>query len=368
MKTKKAFIRHLNVLYVFILVAVLGIAVFSCKKTNPDNRIQQAYDLRMNGNADSALVLLDVVLAEDSTNALALYEIARTMHHIGLGNPRQLFGGLGDMQDLIGKAVENDPDNVIYKFYQGYLSYLGAYIAFMQQQPDASEKVKDVVEVYESVLDQKPDYNEATLYLVEILSVPKNMGGDSLKAQEYANKLVEMDAVFGAKATELLLPDSVNRVEFWHNVLEANQGNAEVLEQLGKAYLYKDSVNMGIKYLEEAMKADPEKDILLMDIARFYLMSSRGDSLKTELFLPDAEIMVNRYLETEPIKPLKAYVYSIMAWVKDGLGKTEEVEIMRDMATEIDPNVSKAFGLPPLVLFASPEEISHYYGYFSRPF
>ncbi|MCD4680884.1 MAG: hypothetical protein K8S00_10905, partial [Bacteroidales bacterium] len=173
---------------------------------------------------------------------------------------------------------------------------------------------------------------------------------------------------YGAKATELLLPDSVDRVEFWHEILEAEQGNAEVLEQLGKACLYKDSVNMGIKYLEEAMKANPEKDILLLDIARYYLMSSRGDSLKTELFLPDAEIMINRYLETEPIKPLKAYAYSIMAWVKDGLGETEEVEIMRDMATEIDPNVSKAFGLPPLVLFASPEEISHYYGYFSRPF
>ncbi len=368
MKTTKTFGLHYYGLSFIALTAVLLMGLFSCQKPAPDNRVLQAYNLRIDGNADSALLLLEKVVAEDSTNSLALFELARTEHHIGLGNPRLLFEGLYTMQDLVAKAVKYDEDNVIYKYYQGYLAYLGAYIAFMRQEADVSDKVRDVVNKYESVLDEKPDYYEAKMYLVEILSVPEKMGGDSLKALEYAHGLEKKDRVFGAKAIELLLPDTVSRIKYWHKVLEANPDNPEILEQLGKAYLYKDSVTMGVMYLEEAMKFDPGKKILLLDLARYYLMSSRGDSLKTEQYLPEAELVVNRYLETDAIAPLRAYAYTIMAWVKDGLGEKDQVEAMRDKALEIDPNVSKAFGLPPLILFSKPDEISHYYGYFSRPF
>jgi len=368
MKTETTFKRDLRVLTKCLLIAMLIVAFISCQETAPDNRIQQAYELRINGNADSALALLATVITEDSTNAHALFELARTEHQIGLGNPQKLFRQIKNMKVLTDKAVEYDPDNVIYKFYQAYLSYLGAYIAFMSQQPDAADKVKDVVVSYESVLEEKPDYHEAVLYLVEILSVPEEMGGDSLKAHEFANKLLETDAIFGAKAQELLLPDASDRIEYWYGALETNQGNAEILEQLGKAYLYQDSVEMGIKYLEKAMEADPEKDLLLLDLARYYLMTSRGDSIKSAMYLPDAEVVVNRYLETDAIVPLKAYAYTLMAHVKEGMGETDQVELMREKAMEIDPNVSKAFGLPPMVLFSKPDEISHYYGYFSRPF
>ncbi len=367
MKTKEIFRSHRHVLFMGVL-AIFILTLFSCQKTVPDNRIQEAYELRMNGNADSALTLLATIISEDSTNSLALFEIARTEHHIGLGNPQKLFGQINNMQVLIDKAVEYDPDNVIYKFYQGYIAYLSAYISFMSQDPAAAAKVNDVVAVYESVLDQKPDYHEAVLYLVEILSVPEEMGGDSLKALEFANNLLEVDAVFGAKAEEMLLPDDADRIGYWHEVLEKNPGNAEVLELLGKAYLYQDSVKMGIDFLNEAMKADPEKDVLLLDLARFYLMTSRGDSIKTAEYMPEAEAAINMYLETDAIVPLKAYAYTLMAHVKSSMGETEQVEVMREKAVEIDPNVSKAFGLPPLILFTNPEELSHYYGYFSRPF
>jgi hypothetical protein len=97
-------------------------------------------------------------------------------------------------------------------------------------------------------------------------------------------------------------------------------------------------------------------------------MTSRGDSVKTAKYMPEAEAVINMYLETDAIMPLKAYAYTLMAFVKEGMGKTDQVEIMREKALEIDPNVSKAFGLPPLILFSGPDELSHYYGYFSRPF
>ena len=366
METKKSFWRYVFIVPLFLMGCL--IINVSCQEPAADNRVQQAYELRMNGNADSALAILAVVITEDSTNSMALYELARTEHHIGLGNPNSLFKNLGNIRVLIDKAVEFDSDNVIYRFYQGYIAYLEAYIAFMRQQEDVSDKVKDVVSVYESVLEHKPDYYESELYLVEILSVPVEMGGDSLKAQQYVNDLIEKDPISGAKAKELLLPKTVNRIQYWKGVLDSNPGNPEVLEQLGKAYLYADSVTKGIECLEEAIDNDIIKNVVLLDIARFYLMSSQGDSLKMTQYMPEAETAVNRYLQTNPVAPLKAYAHAIMAFVKEGQGKQDEVNVMREKALAIDRNVSKAFGLPPLLLFSKPDEISHYYGYFSRPF
>lgn len=366
MKTKKSFWR--NILFVPVSLMLCLIINVSCQEPAKDNRVQQAYELRINGNADSALALLAVVITEDSTNSMALYEIARTEHHIGLGNPSSMFRNLRNIRLLMDKAVEYDPDNVIYLFYQGYLSYLDAYIDFMRQKPDVSGKVNDVVNIYKSVLEKDPDYLEAMMYLVEILSVPEQLGGDSLQAEQYAKSLAESDPVAGAKARELLLPDTVNRIKYWKEQLQVYTGNAEILEQLGKAYLYKDSVDMGKIYVEKAIEADSGNNILLLDLARYYLMSSRGDSVKSEKYMPEAELVINRYLETQPIAPLRAYAYTLLAWVMDGLGKKENVVKMREKALEIDPNVSKAFGLPPMILFSKPGEISHFYGYFSRPF
>ena len=369
MKTKSISRRHFFIMSLSVAIACISFMFYSCTVKEPGNKLQQAYELRMDGKADSAKAVLEQVIAEDSTNAAAWYELARTKHHIALGNPRELFGGLEDMQRTIEQAVENDPDNVIYSFYKGYAYYTGAYVSFRMQQPDAKEKVKDVVSAYESVLSLKPDYYEAMLYLVEILGIPeKDMGGDPSKAEAYAKQLEEMDEVYGAKARELLLPDDADRVEFWQKILENNQGNADVLEQLGKAYLYQDNVEQGAKYLEEAMKTDTEKEILLLDLARYQIMTVMEDEKLKDSALPLAEEAIKRYLDSEPIRPLKAFTFGLSSVVKYGGGDNIGADELREKANAIDPHFSKAFGVPPLVLFAKPDEISYYHSYFFRPF
>ena len=368
MKTKRISKRHFVVVSLSVAVACMSFVFLSCTGPKLDKEVQQAYELRMNGKADEAKAILEQVIAEDSTNAAALYELARTEHHIGLGNIPELLGGLEDIQQTIEKAVENDPDNVIYSFYKGYVCFTRAYASLKFEQPDAKERFKEVISAYESVLSLKPDYYEAMLYLVEILRIPEDMGGDPSKAEAYARQLEEMDEVYGAKARELLLPDDADRLEFWQKVLENNQDNADVLEQLGKAYLYQDKVEQGVKYLEEAMKTDPEKEILLLDLARYHIMTVQRDERLKDTALPLAEEAINRYLDSEPILPLKAYALGLLANVKWGLGDNKGAEELIEEAKAIDPYFSKASGVPPLVLFAKPDEISHHHAYFSRPF
>jgi tetratricopeptide (TPR) repeat protein len=113
---------------------------------------------------------------------------------------------------------------------------------------------------YESALKLKPDYHEALLYLVQIYGLlPEDMGGDKSKAEQYAKKLEEMDEILGAKARAILMPEEADYVEYWQKVSDKHKGNAEVLRELGRAYLFKDQVEEGVKCIDEAIGITPVK-------------------------------------------------------------------------------------------------------------
>ena len=116
MKTKSIFKRYFSILSLSIAVVCITFLFCSCTEQKLDNAVQQAYDLRMNGQADSAQVLLEQVITEDSTNAAVWFELARTKQHIGLGNPRKLMSEMVDVQQFAQNAVDNEPNNVIYQY------------------------------------------------------------------------------------------------------------------------------------------------------------------------------------------------------------------------------------------------------------
>jgi tetratricopeptide (TPR) repeat protein len=194
------------------------------------------------------------------------------------------------------------------------------------------------------------------------------MGGNPELAAQYARTLENIDKIWAAKARELILDKSKSRVNFWQNELKKNPGNAEVLEQLAKAYLYQDNTSEALKHLNQAIEADPTKYYLYLDLARYYLMSSRQDKDNAKNLLINAEASLNSFLETESIIPIRAFAYNMLSRAKRGMGAAEEASKLHDKAHSLDPNVSKAFGVPPALLFEKPETISTYHSYFSRPF
>jgi hypothetical protein len=71
---------------IFLQMIIIGILV-SCSYAgkNPDKEVLKAYELRMNGKVDEAKALLETILAKDSTNAMAHYEMARLKHYMLTG-------------------------------------------------------------------------------------------------------------------------------------------------------------------------------------------------------------------------------------------------------------------------------------------
>jgi len=369
MITKK-FLRSQAIL-IFLCGIIVSVSFLSCVGSEMDKTVLKAYDLRMNGKADEAKTLLEQLIAEDSTNAGAYYELARTKHHIGLGNPRQLFAVLEDMQQTIENAVENDPDNAIYAFYKGYICFTRAYVSSMRNQPDARKKVEETISAYESVLRLKPNYHEAKLFLVELLALlPSDMGGDSDEAEKYVRELEKADFEFGAKAREILMPEEANHVVFWKNIKKDQMNNDVILEALGRAYLNTNNVEEAIKSFEKAKDLNPKKNILYVDLGRYYMMQAMQNPGKLNSVFPMIENSFESYLNSqpEPINPLKAFVLGQLAKIKFRMDDKESGNKYHEKATALDPNYSKAFGTPSQILFDPPYDISRVHGYFFRPF
>ena len=354
---------------VMILLILQIMSSCSLAGNNPDKVVQKAFALRMNGKVDQAKALLEDILAKDSTNAMAYYELARLQHYMFVG------GGdakIGEIIHSVDKAVANDPQNVIYAYYKSVAYFLNAFSAM---QHDQGKEVKGHIAAtcveFENVLKLKPDYFEAMLYLVEIYGMlPRDMGGDSLQGIAYAEKLAKMNPYFGAKAKAALAPENTDQVKFWENLLSSDNKNPDLLMETGRACLYKDDPEKAEKYFNEAKKLDPEKNVLILDLARYHIMKvmQNKDLAKTELAVADN--FLEKYLKSipEPVIPLKTYAMGLLVRSYMMLGNQEKADKLLKETKLLDPYFSRASGVPTLILFDPPDKICHHYFSFFSPF
>ena len=77
MKKKKLKKRPLMLSVMLVGCLSLSVFVLSCEGLKADNKVNDAYEIRMAGHADSAIVILDKFIQENPENAVAYYERAR---------------------------------------------------------------------------------------------------------------------------------------------------------------------------------------------------------------------------------------------------------------------------------------------------
>ena len=363
-KTKQQIVTCL--LLQFILFAGL----VEAGRTAPgDGAVMKAFKLRLDGKANEAKELLLSTIAKDSTNAMAYYELARLNHYLMIG------GGNMKMDDIltnIEKATNLAPENVIYAYYKALAYFLNAFMAMQQQKQDlVKPRLAETCKAFEEVLAIKPDYYEARLYLVEIYGMlPKEMGGDSIKAVAYTDKLMQENTPFGAKAKADLLPEDTDLVKYWQIFFEKDKTNPDILAELGVSYLRRDDYTNAEKYFRESMKMEPSMNYHMLDLARapMYRVMQNQDLAKE--LLPIAINYVDEYLKTipEPIVPLKAYALGLKSRFEQFMGNKEEGDKILDQAKALDPYFSRASGVPTLLLFDKPDQVSHTFFSFFSPF
>ncbi len=334
--------------------------------------VMQAYELRMAGKADEAQALLAQAISENPENGAAHYELARTLYHMALGEPRELDNVMGRAQQSIERATQADPEDVMHQVFAGHIAYMRGYFQMyaLENESEAGEQFAKACGAYESALRLKPDYREAALYLVELYaSLPENVGGDKAIAERYAKQLEGIDPISGAKASSILTGrDSA----FWEGLRKEHAGDADVLEELGKAYLGEEKVEDAVACFEKAVDIDPEKAFLFLDLSIYHTFRGMRAERDSELFqtsVRSGDAAVARYIESEPVLPMLAYALGAQSkYKRHGLGDAELAQKLVERAKVMDPYFSKATGSPNPDLFAPPGKISHNHRYLLRPF
>ncbi len=196
------------------------------------------------------------------------------------------------------------------------------------------------------------------------------MGGDSLKAIGWAETLSAKDKYFGARARAALSPEGTNMVKFWEDQMTMNGRTPDLLRQAGIACLSEDKPEEAEKLFEEAMKADPLKNLGILDLGRYHMMKVMRDREKAATELPLAKACFEKYLETapEPVVPLKAYTLGLLARLEMFSGNQGAGDKLMEEANTLDKYFSKASGVPTLMLFVPPDQVCHQYFSFFSPF
>jgi tetratricopeptide (TPR) repeat protein len=340
----------------------------SVKGRESEKVVKKAFELRMNGKVDEAKALLNEILTNDSTNAMAWYELARLKHYMLVGGSEVK---IADIVTPINKAVNLEPKNVTYAYYKAIASFLNAFMSMQMGQGEVKNIITETCAHFEKVLTLKPDYHDARMYLVEIYGLlPPEMGGDSAKAQEQSKKLMEADPYFGTKAKAALASEGTDIIKLWEDLIALNSQNADFYMEAGKACLFMEEPKAAELNFDLAIKLDPAKNILILDLARYHVMMvmQKRDVAATEL--PIAKTYLEKYLKSlpEPNIPLKTYTMGLLARVEMFLGNQAEAEKLMDEAKSLDPYFSRASGVPTLLLFDPPDQISHHYFSFFSPF
>ncbi len=353
------------------LVSMLSFSTWVTTGAEAQDIATKAFDLRMTGQLDEAMAILGKAVSKNPNNASVQYELARSYLHAGLGNPRKMADMLTKSHDSIEKAANSAPDDIACHMFSGHVAFMRGYLSLMTHGDKLATKAhfQKACEGFESAVRLKPDYKQAMLYLVELYGeLPEGMVQNKALAQKYTSRLEGIDTVFAAKAKAIL---SSKDTSFWKNVLKRNPANADVLEELGKAYLKDNNIENAVSCFEKAVESNPQKSYLFLDLSiyhTFSAMRARRDQALMKKHATSGDAAVTRYLDSKPIQPMQAYALGVQSKYQSHLGHKEQGKALFDKAKTLDPYFSKATGCPIPDLFIPPGTISQAHRYLARPY
>ena len=351
-----------------VIVCTLGIT--SAVIANED--VAKAYQFRMNGKLDQARTTLEERIETAPNDALALFELSRTELHMGLGDPRQLSERLKGSREFIDRAVAIDSQAVPFRTFAGHVAFFQAYHAKQNGSPKVKEHFSAASDSFQTAVRLKPNYPQVMLYLVELhTKFPESAGANRKIAKTYADKLNQTNEVYAAKVKSILAADSCG-VDFWESLAKNKANNAEILEELSKAYLVDGQIDQAEKHIEKAIHVDTKKASLYLDLSIYHtfeaLRARNHDKPIFEKHVLAGEKAITRFLQSKPIQPMQAYALGVQSKYKSAMGDMAQARKLIEQAKSIDPYFSKATAAPLPDLFIPPTSVSKNHRYLMRPF
>jgi tetratricopeptide (TPR) repeat protein len=307
-----------------------------------------AFALRLAGRSEEAKGVLQEAVSAGSRDARVHFELARILFYTSVVGPPP--PNLRPAREAVEKAVELDAENPRYHFWAGLIAgHQGIVKAHASLGPETRACFQASISHIERTLRLKPDYHEARNWLLgNFARLPADLGGDRAKAEKQAKMAEKFDPVWGAVARCQLIPrgNKEDRIAVWRKVIAANKQNARAHEGFGCEYLNQGKTKKAIAHLERALKLDPKRSVVLLDLASH--LQGRKDLVR-------AEQAISRFLtwKPAPIAPLRARGLRRLSRVLKQAGKTAEAEAAMAEAEKLDP-VDWAPHISPEELYGAP--------------
>ena len=311
--------------------------------------VLDAYEIRMNGNAEKAADMLKKYIEKDSSNAMVYFEYARALCHL---SPEQIEFNRAERKtinhtdtvkrmqalDAIDRAIKLDPWNYYYQSLEGNI------LESLKDKYSREEKrvqYEQMNYVMEKSFEIKPSVELATglFYYYAYKSM-----NDSVKASQKGEKYMEYLKENKTEDKYIDFKNSggkLSRFDYYWQLLASDSLNVDILKILGSICFEQDSVEQGIECYEKALKISGDYQHVLGFL--WLNPSAESQSFGHNLNAESRETLdewkiekIMAFLETNPNAPTTCLSYMSLSNIYKRRGEEEKAREMDLMARKTD--------------------------------
>lgn len=301
--------------------------------------VQQAFFLRLSGDADAAMESLEQILTDDPNNPDAIFEAGRTHFYL-----YQFDLAEADIQRAISLSPQAEK---LYELAALLAIYRGLHS--MQQiarWPGVFSAFRSGIDYYEQLLTINPDRDDIRVLLIQSYQrLPWILGGSERQAKAHLQLLENGDPFYRTQCAVELIPSDkmADRRALWTDLLNKYPDDARIYEALGKACLRANERQQAITIFGKLAALDSTQYRYLYSLALYHM------ELKD---FPTAREYMDRYLSKIPseLVPLRAHGLMSAARIEHLAGNAEESTRLANAARELDQHVWQTSAPPPEIL------------------
>lgn len=302
---------------------------------DPHTIAAKAFELRMAGEVDEAVKLLEDGIADMPEAGVLHFELART---------RLLLLDIRGMHEEANAAVEETPENSEFRYFAAMASaYAVIDAAHNQDEGRMKELGQESLDHLHALLAADPDHLRARVLLVQLNGeMAPDLGLEVEDREAHVAMIEEKDPILGAKARCCLLDEPKQR-ELWQRILADHPDDCRAQTEAAAGFIQAGDLIQAEKCLDEAIAMDKTKTYGLLDLGLAYFMRQDWDR---------ARELTQKYLDTNPPLALKAYATGRLAQIHKRMGDKDRARELRAAAREIDPHVWPTVMPPPEDIFS----------------
>jgi tetratricopeptide (TPR) repeat protein len=300
-----------------------------------------AFELRVSGQVDEAVQLLNEGLADHPESGILHYELART---------QLLLLDIPAMYDEAEAAVSCAPHDGDF----GYFAAMGSAYALIdaahkQDQARLEEMGRRIFDHLETVLADHPGHHEARYLLVQqSVDTAPEVGVEVGDLQSHVQILEREDPVLGAKARCCLVDDQERRA-IWEALLADRPDDNRASREAAVGFIEIGDLERAGACVDHALADGADAGYELLQLGLAHAMRKDWDQ---------ALELTRRYLELDQPPALRAFGYARQAMIQHQMGDADRASELMAEAREIDPHVWRTMMPPPREIFTPPAPTS----------